>query len=153
MRELQTNSHCRNLILHINFSHSSTQTVQGVINWHISRPIDIGAQGVALRLKTIDGSVLGQIIIDDKEPAWLYYFAIHPNCRSQGLGSLLLERAEQYCKDHKHTTCYLHVQKEHEKELIPFYKHRGYEIQFKDDLVGEWVMCKHLKPIDREPML
>lgn len=130
--------------LDVTFSHESNQTLHGLLHWNDLRDIEVD-NSVFIRIKTKERMDVGQIAITLENHPWIFFFAINPKFRKLGLGTFLLNRAEEYIKDKGYEEVYLHAQKEYEKKLLPFYQKRGYEKQYKDDLCGdEWVMKKNL---------
>lgn len=78
--------------------------------------------------------LLGQLALDlsDKGAAWIYWLVVNPNTRGSGIGTDLMQRAEDYLLSKNIHKIYLHAQKENEEKLVPWYEGQGYEKLFRD---------------------
>lgn len=65
---------------------------------------------------------------DDGHRGWVYYLAVNPNCRKQGLGRTMMEAAEAWLRERDAPKIQLMVRDDNEA-AIGFYKALGYDVQ------------------------
>lgn len=65
---------------------------------------------------------------DDGHRGWVYYLAVAPDCRKQGLGRTMMAAAEQWLRERNAPKIQLMVRDDNE-DAIGFYKALGYEVQ------------------------
>jgi len=84
----------------------------------------VNARAFAIFIRDTDGSIVGGL---DAELRWTWLYISHlwlpEPLRGQGLGSALLERAEEFAKEQDCTAAYLDTL---EFQAVSFYEHRGY---------------------------
>lgn len=76
-----------------------------------------------------DGNaVIACICVEIKESSgYIGYFAVHPEYQGQGLGKIVLAKAEEFAKDILKVSKYIMVVVSQRTELIKYYERRGYE--------------------------
>lgn len=82
----------------------------------------------------IDGAVVGNIIIVNDWGALLFRLSVREGYRNRGVGSELIESAEQHLRNEGYSEANILVA-EGDKELKKYYKHRGY----KEGSVYRWM--------------
>lgn len=110
---------------------SNVHNVHGCLDWYATRPLrQKDTTVLRVRLRSND-KVLGQVVLETvEEPdgmvVWLFYLAVHPDYRKHGLGSKLVRNAVWKARKQGAILVSLHVQKEFEDTLIPWYKSLGF---------------------------
>lgn len=76
-----------------------------------------------------DGLLAAAVIVgDDGHRGWVYYLAVAPGSRKQGLGSKMMAASEQWLSGRGAPKIQLMV-REGNEQAIGFYKALGYEVQ------------------------
>jgi GNAT superfamily N-acetyltransferase len=118
------------------------QKLHSCLDW--KRTINSGKLYTIIRAR--DGKKLaGQIAIDlsDGDAAWIYWLVVNPKIRGKGIGTELMQRAEDFIASENIHKIYLHAQKEFEDKLVPWYEGLGYEKLFRDkESKDEWLFLK-----------
>ncbi|NRD88997.1 GNAT family acetyltransferase [Sphingopyxis sp. BSNA05] len=65
---------------------------------------------------------------DDGHRGWVYYLAVKPDCRKQGLGRTMMAAAEHWLRERDAPKIQLMVRDDNEA-AIGFYKALGYDVQ------------------------
>lgn len=90
-----------------------------------------------------NGELLGQIAIDLQfRCAWLFYLAVNPDKRNQGIDTELMSKAEKTITNRGYKNIFLNVLKSEEETLIPYYENLGYSKVKQDEDTNEWIMEK-----------
>jgi len=87
----------------------------------------------------------GQVAIDlsDGDAAWIYWLVVNPEIRGKGVGTKLMQKAEDFIASKNINKIYLYAQKENEDKLVPWYESLGYEKLFRDkESKDEWLFLK-----------
>lgn len=120
------------------------QKIHRVLDWN--EIIQTPRQYTVLRAR--DGlKLFGQVALRiDDGLVGIFYLAVNPKMRGQGIGTKLMAKAEKEIKKMGYNKVWLRPQKDFEDKLIPWYESLGYEKLFhEDEENGRWVMGKKLK--------
>lgn len=120
----------------------SNQKLHGCLDW--KRIITTDRLYTVIRAR--EGKKLaGQLAIDlsDGDAAWIYWLVVNPEIRGKGVGTKLMQKAEDFIASKNIRKIYLHAQKENEDKLVPWYESLGYEKLFRDkESKDEWLFLK-----------
>lgn len=120
----------------------SNQKLHGCLDW--KRIITTDRLYTVIRAR--EGKKLaGQVAIDlsDGDAAWIYWLVVNPEVRGKGVGTKLMQKAEDFVASKNINKIYLHAQKENEDKLVPWYEGLGYEKLFRDkESKDEWLFLK-----------
>lgn len=120
----------------------SNQKLHGCLDW--KRIITTDRLYTVIRAR--EGKKLaGQLAIDlsDGDAAWIYWLVVNPEIRGKGIGTKLMQKAEDFIVSKNIHKIYLHAQKENEDKLVPWYESLGYEKLFRDkESKDEWLFLK-----------
>lgn len=122
----------------------ANQRVHGVRNW--DELFVLCKKYTVIRARE-GKKLLGQIAveIDEKNNAWIFFLAVDPDERGNGIGTQLIDKAEIFVEKSGIESIYLRPQKEFEKRLVPWYESLGYEKLERDPTCrDEWLMCKNI---------
>lgn len=76
---------------------------------------------------TADGRIIASVMVGhDGHRGWLYYVAVDPDCRAQGIGRAIVRSAEQWLADRGVAKVQLMV-REANAQVIAFYERIGFE--------------------------
>lgn len=122
------------------------QKVHGVRNWKEMFRLEENRTVIRCRDKNTN-KLLGQIAIElNKEEAWIFFLAVNPRKRGNGIGTRLMKKAEKFIKRTDTKYIFLRPQKDFETKLVPWYEGLGYERLYRDESCrNEWLMLKVLK--------
>ncbi|MEH6662818.1 MAG: GNAT family acetyltransferase [Parasphingorhabdus sp.] len=83
----------------------------------------------AILLAHIEGQLVASVMTGfDGHRGWVYYLAVAPDARKQGLGRKMMEAAEAWLRERDAPKIQLMVRDDNEA-AIEFYKALGYELQ------------------------
>ena len=120
------------------------QKLHGVRDWN--EIFRVNKNYTVLRVRK-NKKLLGQVAIDFVEDeAWIYFLAVNPGKRGNGIGTRLMKKAEKFIKRTGIKYIFLRPQKDFETKLVPWYEELGYERLYRDESCrNEWLMLKALK--------
>lgn len=86
-------------------------------------------QTSAILLGRIEGDLVASVLTGyDGHRGWVYYLAVAPTAREQGLGRAMMAAAEQWLRERKAPKIQLMVRDDN-RAAIGFYEALGYELQ------------------------
>lgn len=120
------------------------QKLHGVRYWN--EIFRVNKNYTVLRVRE-NKKLLGQVAIDFVEDeAWIYFLAVNPRKRGNGIGTRLMKKVEKFIKRSGTKYIFLRPQKDFEAKLVPWYEELGYERLYRDESCrNEWLMLKVLK--------
>jgi ribosomal protein S18 acetylase RimI-like enzyme len=91
-------------------------------------------------LGTFDGEELVATVMvgHDGHRGWVYYLAVHPSMRGQGLGSRMMETAEDWLRERDVVKLNLMVRNSN-SDALKFYERLGYE-DGEVTVLGRWLV-------------
>lgn len=108
------------------------QIMHGLRNWEKLYRLDEKRTVIRCRDKSTT-KLLGQIAIELYDNnAWIFFLSVNPRFRGNGIGTELVNNAENFIADKGIRKVLLRVQKEFEDKLIPWYESLGYKKLYRD---------------------
>lgn len=121
------------------------QIMHGLRNWEETFRLDENRTVIRCRDKSTT-KLLGQIAIElNDNNAWIFFLSVNPRFRGNGIGTELVNNAENFIADKGIRKVLLRPQKEFEDKLIPWYESLGYKKLYRDKACeNEWIMEKNI---------
>lgn len=119
--------------------------MHGLRNWEELFRLDENHTVIRCRDKSTT-KLLGQIAIElNDNNAWIFFLSVNPRFRGNGIGTELVNNAENFIADKGIRKVLLRPQKEFEDKLIPWYESLGYKKLYRDKACkNEWKMEKNI---------
>lgn len=121
------------------------QKLHGCLDW--KKMFRLPEERTVIRCRDKNtNKLLGHLAIEvNKEEAWIFFLSVDPNFRGNGIGTELVQRAEEFIASKNIHKIYLRAQKENENKLVPWYEGLGYEKLFRDETCrNEWLFLKEI---------
>jgi len=91
--------------------------------------------------ESADAKIIGSVMVEhDGHRGWIYYVAADPDFRKQGIGSKMVEAAEQWLQKRNIVKVMLLV-RETNTQIIDFYNHIGFE-SIPRIVMQKWLQSK-----------
>ena len=84
---------------------------------------------LGVRASGADAPLIGTVMVGgDGHRGWVYYLAVDPGLRGQGLGRVLMQAAEDWLREHDLPKIQFMVRRDNDG-VIAFYERLGFELQ------------------------